>query len=747
MPRSLTSAITGMVNNQLVLDVTANNLANVNTSGFKASRVSFSTTLVQTEFSGSAPGTSLGGTNPRQVGLGMTTGTIDMDMRQGSLQSTGRSLDLAVQGEGFFEVTDGTRSLYTRVGNFGFDSQDNLIDLGTGFKVVGNVYNSTPNPDGTQSLSTLNTQLNVPRSEAFPPKQTQEINFQGNLDSTTAALRGSALNSVYALSNAVTGNVATEATLLKDLTIFKGGVVAGSPVTMSVYGTKPNGEVYAGEFTIDPWTDSVGDLIDGMNGALVQGTERFGNVQINNGILTATGSGTATGFSLFFGESVAANNPIGAEPVYTALDNGSLNYTGTDVAGPAGGIDTVSAAGEIGLLRPVFHMPNTVNLAAQTGQIIRVTVLINGEERGSITIPAADYTAVGAQLDFELTSFPHVQMGDTIQYNFAGTLNMGAANLTWDTGIITDSASTNLTNDADLSGLPDMFDEGSSTDANAWSYLNDTNTTFDWYRMRLVPETVNTSLDVFDSAGTRHTVEARFFRNGTRVDGTGARINSWDCIVAPTFGESTIINDVVAGIEFDQNGKFLSTGSSVHATTYSDDDYVGNPGAGTIQLDWATTGTTDPATITMDFGEANTFGGLTSFGSTSTAAAVGQDGYTDGKLDSLSISAIGDVIGLYTNGVSRKLAQVPLATFRNVAGLTAVSANMFQESVNSGTVTRRTAGSGAGFISAGALESGNVDIATEFTRIIVAQRGFQVAARVIQTTDQLLEELANLKRG
>src|SRR4051812_49168187 len=141
MQRALTSGVSGMLNNQLVLDVTANNLANTNTTGFKASRVSFSTALIQTEFSGSAPGSSVGGQDPRQVGLGMQTSTISLDMRQGSLQSTGRTLDMAIQGEGFFGVTDGTRQLYTRVGNFDFDSNDNLVDLGTGYKVVGNTYN------------------------------------------------------------------------------------------------------------------------------------------------------------------------------------------------------------------------------------------------------------------------------------------------------------------------------------------------------------------------------------------------------------------------------------------------------------------------------------------------------------------------------------------------------------------------------------------------------------------------------
>ena len=125
MQRSLFSGVSGMVNHQLILDTVANNLANVSTPGFKAGRVSFATTLSQTSFAGSSPAATTGGQNPTQVGLGVTTSSIDIDMRQGALQSTGRTFDLAVQGEGFFQVAklDSSNtpidSFYTRVGNFG----------------------------------------------------------------------------------------------------------------------------------------------------------------------------------------------------------------------------------------------------------------------------------------------------------------------------------------------------------------------------------------------------------------------------------------------------------------------------------------------------------------------------------------------------------------------------------------------------------------------------------------------------
>ena len=266
--------------------------------------------------------------------------------------------------------------------------------------------------------------------------------------------------------------------------------------------------------------------------------------------------------------------------------------------------------------------------------------------------------------------------------------------------------------------------------------------------MRLVPETVATSIEVFDAQGGRHTVEARYFRIGTKTEpGSSARINSWDMIIDVPIEEGTIIDDLVTGIEFDQDGRFNgSVGTTIHDTTLNATNHVGNPGSSTIQIDWAATGTTDPATIRTDFGENNSYTGLTGFGSDSTAAAVDQDGYQDGKLDNISVSAEGDITALYTNGISRNLAQISLVTFRNPAGLVSLESNLWQQSTNSGTPTRRTAGNNAGFITSGALESANVDIATEFANLITFQRGFQVSARVIQTTDQILEELANLTR-
>ncbi|MCO1601286.1 flagellar hook protein FlgE [Desulfosporosinus nitroreducens] len=137
MMRSLYSAISGLKNHQVKMDVIGNNIANVNTAGFKRSRVSFATELSQTLKGASAPSPAQGGTNAMQVGLGMRIGSIDQIMTQGSSQSTGKATDMMLQGSGFFVLNNNGQEVYTRAGGFDRDSDGTLIDPATGAKVQG----------------------------------------------------------------------------------------------------------------------------------------------------------------------------------------------------------------------------------------------------------------------------------------------------------------------------------------------------------------------------------------------------------------------------------------------------------------------------------------------------------------------------------------------------------------------------------------------------------------------------------
>jgi flagellar hook protein FlgE len=137
MIRSLYSAVSGLKNHQTKMDVIGNNIANVNTTGFKRSRTNFATMLSQTLTVASPQSIGGGGTNASQVGLGSMIGSIDQIVTQGSSQTTGRNTDLMIQGSGYFAIKMGDDKIYyTRNGDFGFDNAGYLVEMGTGGRVL-----------------------------------------------------------------------------------------------------------------------------------------------------------------------------------------------------------------------------------------------------------------------------------------------------------------------------------------------------------------------------------------------------------------------------------------------------------------------------------------------------------------------------------------------------------------------------------------------------------------------------------
>ena len=153
-----------------------------------------------------------------------------------------------------------------------------------------------------------------------------------------------------------------------------------------------------------------------------------------------------------------------------------------------------------------------------------------------------------------------------------------------------------------------------------------------------------------------------------------------------------------------------------------------------------------PNAISLDLGAAGAPGRVTQYAGTSTAAITNQNGSAAGSLQAFSVSPDGTIVGKYSNGRTRAIGQLALAVFTNPGGLER-TAGVWRESPNSGLAQIGTPSSGGrGKLSAGMLEMSNVDLAEEFTRLIVAQRGFQGNARVVTTADEILQEVVNLRR-
>ncbi len=181
MLRSLFSGISGLRSHQTMLDVTGNNIANVNTTGFKSSQTQFQDTLSQLVTGAGAPQQGTGGTNPAQVGLGVRVAGITTSFTQGASQLTGRSTDMMIQGDGFFVVRKGAETFYTRAGSFDFDSTGQMTLPGDGALVQGWMA-----VNGVIDTNSPVTDLKVPAGTVMGAVGTTTGSYLGNLPSDAA---------------------------------------------------------------------------------------------------------------------------------------------------------------------------------------------------------------------------------------------------------------------------------------------------------------------------------------------------------------------------------------------------------------------------------------------------------------------------------------------------------------------------------------------------------------------------------
>jgi len=512
MLRSMFAGVSGMQNHQLRLDSIGNNIANVNTIGYKTGRVTFQDALSQTIRGSTAPQRNRGGMNALQVGLGMSVASIDVLHTQGNLQTTGKITDLAIEGDGFFILSDGNEQFYTRAGMFSLERDGRLVFPSNGLLLQGWMADENGNINTDQL-----TGITLPIGATIAPTATENIRVTANLD---AANNGE-------LS----------------------------------YGPNP--------FTVD---DGAG------NEAQVTVT------------LVPTGSFNEWEYR--------------------------INVTGGDLDDENDRIGTITLDEE----------GNIINVDANSPTF---TVNIDGGGPVDVTIPT-----VGGDNEF-----------------------------------VPDNGNTAA---------------GSFTPA----------------------PSVTSTIEVYDSQGNLYLLTTVFEKTAD---------NQWAWSTSTgAFGE------VGSGtLSFDNQGKLTGvTGGPIQFTP---------PGA-------------DQVAIEPDFSKVTQYVG-------ESTVAVSQDGYPMGDLDSFTIDKNGRIIGVFTNGLTRNIAQLAVATFNNPAGLERIGGTMFRESSNSGTRQITPSGvGGSGTITPGHLEMSNVDLSQEFTDMIITQRGFQANSRIITTSDEMLQELVNLKR-
>ena len=610
MMRSLFSGVAGLKGHQTRMDVIGNNIANVNTTGFKSGRVTFQDTLSQTSSAASAPSAMVGGTNPKQIGLGVGVAGIDTIFTDGAIQSTGKNTDLCMSGEGLFIVKSGSETYYTRNGAFAFDYNGDYVLPGSGMYVQGWTADET----GTLDMNSDIGKINVKAGKAMAAKATTQISFFNNLNAQ-----------VYKVKS-VTGGIPVQQT------------------TTSY--TSPDDD----------------------------GT-------------TATVSSSTT-IALTLADTNTVDGTLGSS--YTVGDTYTATYDANSTT------QSVTKSSD-----------NTVTITLSDGSTIDDSALNAGTYAIGDTYPSGGATTISK---IEYSSAISKMSVTTLECSLATSTNPVTVTLD-------DDDNTTL-----------VYKSGS-------------------YR---IGESLPLSpvLTVYDSLGAAHRVPIYFNKTGE-----GANYSEWR--VSLQVGEAeedssaqdgySIITTSEAVLETGVDGSALVSVKMVPITIRFDE-------TGKIDTTYSTNrtaefellnGSEDPQKITVDFSNLTQF--ATGVGGDSTIRGD-VDGYTAGTLKSVEVNNLGQLVGVYTNSERMIEGQVALAQFTNAAGLTKTGSSLYQESNNSGQATIGTASGFGVTITSAALEMSNVDIANEFSDMIVTQRGFQTNSKIITVSDEMLETLVNMKR-
>jgi flagellar hook protein FlgE len=388
---ALFTGLTGLRAEQSYIDVIGNNLANVSTAGFRASRATFSDILSFTLTAGSGPNGNFGGTDPMQIGHGTVVSTVDTDTSQGTFQDTGRPLDVALQGRGFFTLTNGLQQFYTRVGSFGIDSSHNLVDLRSGLHV----------------MNAAGGNITVPVTDTLPARATSSISFQGNLPArvtgpleeiveSSAAFKAGTAAHERATGTAGSGNQ------------FNLGALAGRSVLVSINGgaqqtvTFPNATFGAG-----PVNASVVANAFQVAGLAVTANDAAGTIDFDTVKL-------GTSATLKFDDGPSATGLL------TALGLNATLVTGSE--SPA--IDTTDLAQLTARNNPYANGDRiTVSGTNADGSVFSNTFVYGAGNNGTTVRNLLDFintTTGGSQETATLTTDGHIRFT---------TVNKGPANL------------------------------------------------------------------------------------------------------------------------------------------------------------------------------------------------------------------------------------------------------------------------------------------------------------------------------
>ncbi|EJW5386718.1 flagellar hook protein FlgE [Campylobacter jejuni] len=844
MMRSLWSGVSGLQAHQVAMDVEGNNISNVNTTGFKYSRADFGTMFSQTVKIATAPTDGRGGSNPLQIGLGVSVSSTTRIHSQGSVQTTTKNTDVAINGDGFFMVSDdgGLTNYLTRSGDFKLDAYGNFVN-NAGFVVQGWNINWD---DQTIDSSRSPQNIFIDPGMHIPAAKSTEVAIKANLNSGlnigTSSRNLYALDSVHGWNNKTqrpedendTGTTQFYTTSKNSVEVTEKGVDAGS--LFNANGTGLN--LREGQGIWVSYADAkFTTATDGANGVFNENSQTtqqnvifWGNkdnavnlditlngVNIQNANIRSLDEAIA--YINTFTAPTDTRDGTGVKAVKKA-DGSGIEFVNDNADGTTDNMKNIdlvvkqtNTAGE--RFRVTWNQQNQ-NFAATTVKANGNSAWITGgtpgltEERVQI-ITAHKYVYSSTPVNIppmynpdggpgydpanqnnpgtaENNYFQAVQGGllntDSrtfrttedlrellqrdarygVDYDGSGGFEIDGSDINEGVKVVvTENGNFAISNPNEIPQRPGFVMPGApgtqdnrtthnmSFNITAYSNKQGTVSTNDAFTKifkafdgvltvggqikeseQLKLSAFSAGLEIYDSLGSKHTLEVQFVKQSTTQDGG----NEWQMIIRVpepaeinTTGEGP--NNIVVG-----TARFNNDGSLASYTPRTI-NFSPNNGAAPNQQ------------IKLSFGTSGSNDGLVSSNSASTLTGQATDGYTSGNLkpDAIRVDDKGNILGEFTNGKTFAVAKIAMASVANNSGLEEIGGNLFKVTANSGNIVVGEAGTGGrGEMKTSALEMSNVDLSRSLTELIIIQRGYQANSKTISTSDQMLQTLIQLKQ-
>ncbi|EFK9718663.1 flagellar hook protein FlgE [Campylobacter coli] len=848
MMRSLWSGVSGLQAHQVAMDVEGNNISNVNTTGFKYSRADFGTMFSQTVKIATAPTDGRGGSNPLQIGLGVSVSSTTRIHSQGSVQTTDKNTDVAINGDGFFMVSDdgGLTNYLTRSGDFKLDAYGNFVN-NAGFVVQGWNINWD---DQTIDSSRSPKNIFIDPGMHIPAAKSTEVAIKANLNSGlnigTSSRNLYALDSVHGWNTKTqraedendTGTTQFYTTSKNSVEVTEKGVDAGSLFNAKGQGLNlRDGQGIWVSYADAKYTiNKTGNAFDENNKTNQNNVIFWGNkdvavtlditlngVKIQNANIrsldeaiayintftapTDTRDGTGV-------KAVKKADGSGIEFVNDNADGTTDNMKNIDLTvnsgNSAGEISTIAYNAATGAFSPQGNLTTAQNNTswitgtAQAGQPQNVKVVTahkyiyssnpvtippmynpdggpnfvpNGTNRPTDPASANYWDAIQGSLKntdarvFRTTEdLRELLQRDArygVDYNGSGIIDN--ATPTFDANdinqsvkvVVTENGNFAISNANETSTIPANAGAGAATattnpknmsfNITAYSNKQGTVSTNDAFTKifkafdgplvignqikeseQLKLSAFSAGLEIYDSLGSKHTLEVQFVKQSTTQDGG----NEWQMIIRVP--EPAEINTTGEG----------PTNIIVGTARFNNDGSLANYTPKTINFS-PNNGAAPNQQIKLSFGTSGSNDGLVSSNSASTLTGQATDGYTSGNLkpDAIRVDDKGNILGEFTNGKTFAVAKIAMASVANNSGLEEIGGNLFKVTANSGAIVVGEAGTGGrGEMKTSALEMSNVDLSRSLTELIIIQRGYQANSKTISTSDQMLQTLIQLKQ-